>query len=82
MCRYHCRHNERVGWLGRSLYLYIADDPLCLVGRLDQLAADRCQAGADVAAWRWEDSQHVGHLLNHPKQYNAALFDFLGNLSS
>lgn len=67
--------------LGRSLYLYSADDPLCLVDRLDQLVADRRQAGADVAAVRWEESQHVGHLLKHPKQYKAALFDFLGSLS-
>lgn len=64
-----------------SLYLYSADDPLCLVDRLDALLAARRADGVDVAAVRWETSRHVGHLLCHPREYKAALLGFLQRVS-
>lgn len=60
-----------------SLYIYSEDDPLCDAARLDQLIASRRGAGADVAALRWQRSQHVAHLLQHYKEYATALFQFL-----
>ena len=64
----------------RTLYLYSADDPLCDAAKLDVLVASRRQAGADVAATRWERSQHVGHLVKHYSEYRAALLRFLQSL--
>ena len=64
----------------RTLYLFSADDPLCDAAKLDALVASRRQAGADVAATRWERSQHVGHLVQHYKEYSAALLGFLHSL--
>ena len=64
----------------RSLYLYSRDDPLCLPDELEQLIAARRVAGADVAAVVWERSQHVGHLLQHYREYTAALLSFLASL--
>lgn len=64
----------------RALFLYSADDPLCDPAKLEQLIASRRQPSgsvADVAAVRWERSQHVAHLLKHYKEYTAALFGFL-----
>lgn len=65
-----------------SLYLYSADDPLCLVDKLDALVAARRAAGADVEAVRWEASQHVGHLMRHPRRYRQALLRFLAGLEA
>ena len=64
----------------KTLYLYSADDPLCDATHLDSLVASRRQAGADVAAARWERSQHVGHLVKHYEEYCAALLGFLRSL--
>lgn len=64
-----------------SLYLYSADDPLCLADKLDELIAARRAAGADVEAVRWEASQHVGHLMRHPRRYRQALLGFLAGLA-
>jgi hypothetical protein len=64
----------------KTLYLYSADDPLCDAAKLDALVASRRQAGADVAATRWERSQHVGHLVKHYKEYSSALLGFLQSL--
>ncbi|KAL4451872.1 hypothetical protein ABPG75_007534 [Micractinium tetrahymenae] len=77
--RFWCSMRDlRLG--SRSLYIYSEDDPLCDAARLDQLIASRRAAGANVSALRWQRSQHVAHLLQHYKEYTAALFGFLRGL--
>jgi bifunctional N-acetylglucosamine-1-phosphate-uridyltransferase/glucosamine-1-phosphate-acetyltransferase GlmU-like protein len=63
---------------GRSLYLYSADDPLCDAAKLDELVAARQQRyGVAVAAKKWQQSKHVGHLLCHTEEYTAEVLRFL-----
>lgn len=73
--------NLRLG--SKSLYLYSVDDPLCDHAKLDELvAARRRQLGAsEVAAVKWERSQHVAHLRCHMREYTEALFGFLRSIT-
>lgn len=65
---------------GKELYLYSTDDPLCDPVKLDALIEERRRRGHAVSARRWERSQHVGHLLCHPKEYIRLLRGFLDGL--
>lgn len=73
------RNMEQLRMGRKSLYLYSQDDPLCDPVKLDELvAARRRQLGdAQVAAVKWQRSQHVAHIRHHMREYTGALFGFL-----
>jgi hypothetical protein len=70
-----------------SLYLYSEDDPLCDYLLLKKLietrqdAARKAGGGALVKAHCWKESQHVGHLRCHPKEYKSLVFEFIEEIT-
>ena len=71
---------ERVDWGKPFLFLYSQDDALCSAAKLDELVAEKRARGQDVAARRWERSEHVAHFRHHRQEYTALLLHFLGGL--
>ncbi|KAG7667563.1 putative Transmembrane protein 53-B [Nannochloris sp. 'desiccata'] len=72
-----------------SLYLYSEDDPLCDYALLKKLIETRQAAASGsgndpkiiVKAHCWKESQHVGHLRCHPKEYKSLVFDFIEEIT-
>jgi hypothetical protein len=58
-------------------YIYSTVDHIADAARLEHLINTRKGQGLDVAVLRFEDSDHVLHLRNHPKQYCAFIDEML-----
>lgn len=66
-------------WDLPQLYVYSHDDSLCPFDVLDELVRHRRGMLGHDRVWRvtWKSSRHCGHLLQHPKEYQAAVEAFL-----
>ncbi len=64
------QHNDPTNHTGCStLYIYSAADKLIRYQEVEEVAASRTRNGAKVTLLKFDDSDHVKHLLSHPLDY-------------
>ena len=61
----------------RELYLFSSCDPLTPYEELASLVETRVRSGADVERVEFVGSDHVKHLVMHPRRYEEAVGTFL-----
>lgn len=71
------RRAEALPQTAPTLFVYSADDELAPVEVIETFAAALRDAGRPVRMQRWDRSEHVGHLRQHPVEYIGAVAGWL-----
>ena len=61
-----------------QLYLYSTADSVCRSAWVESVMRDQRGKGRETESFRWEDSEHVRHFIQHPEEYENQVVQFLG----
>lgn len=63
-----------------TLFFFCENDVMSDPRAMEELIDSWRKDGKEVAAKKWEDSTHAGHLKRHPQEYLSTLDNFLCSL--
>ena len=60
-----------------QLYLYSTADSVCRSEWVESVITGQREKGRETESFRWEDSEHVRHFIQHPDEYENQVVQFL-----
>ena len=60
-----------------QLYLYSTADSVCGSDWVEKVMEEQRKKGRTVESFRWQDSEHVRHMVEHTEQYQELVGEFL-----